>query len=109
MHELGIAHEVLDIVTESSGGARVRRIVLEVGRLTAVMPEALQFCFEVASRETVAEGAELQILEPRARARCRACGSEALLESAWDGCRCGSMDLEWLSGSELRVCEMEMA
>lgn len=62
MHELGIVMELLDVVTERSNGAKVARIVVEVGTLTAVMPEAMQFSFEVAREGTVAEDASLEIV-----------------------------------------------
>ena len=109
MHELAIAQGIVDIAVEASGGARVTRVVLEVGALTAVMPEALQFCFELASRDTVAEGARLDIVDRPARARCGSCGGERTLAWAGDGCPCGGMDVEWLSGQELKVREMEVA
>ena len=63
MHELGIAMEVVDIVTRRAAGARVRRVVLEVGKLTAVLPEALSFSFQLACEGTSAEGAELSIID----------------------------------------------
>ena len=71
MHELGIMMEVLDVVAQKSAGARVRRIRLEVGRLSAVLPDALRFCFDAAAAGTVAEGANLEIIEVPGRARCR--------------------------------------
>jgi len=63
MHELAIVNGIVDAVTERCGGDRIVRIVVEVGRLTAVMPDALRFCFEVAAQGTAAEGASLDILE----------------------------------------------
>ena len=109
MHELGIAEQILEIVAERSGGSRVTRVVLEVGALTAVLPDALRFCFDVASRDTVAEGARLDIVEQAARARCRACGAETEIVEPWGLCACGGADLHWLAGRELRIREMEVA
>ena len=63
MHELAIVSGIVDAVTERSGGDRIVRVVVEVGRLTAVLPDALRFCFEVVARGTAAEGASLDILE----------------------------------------------
>jgi len=63
MHELAIVHGIVDAVTERSGGDRIVRVVVEVGRLTAVLPVALRFCFEVVAQGTAAEGASLDILE----------------------------------------------
>jgi hydrogenase nickel incorporation protein HypA/HybF len=55
--------QVVEIVDARAGGARVKRVVLEVGDLTCVLPDALRFCFELATEGTVMEGAELAIVE----------------------------------------------
>jgi hydrogenase nickel incorporation protein HypA/HybF len=108
MHELGIAQQVIEIAAERSNGARISRIVLEVGRLAAVLPDALRFCFDAASEGTVAAGAELQIVEVPGVARCRKCGERVELERPYGRCCCGCTDLEWISGEELRIKEMEV-
>jgi hydrogenase nickel incorporation protein HypA/HybF len=109
MHELGIVQEVVEIATEASGGAKVTRIVLEVGKLSAVLPDALRFCFDLASQDTVVEGADLEIVEIPGRARCLACGGEVALDRPFGRCGCGGTDLEWLAGDELRIKAMEVA
>jgi hydrogenase nickel incorporation protein HypA/HybF len=108
MHELGIAMRVVELASESSGGSRVRRIVLEVGKLSAVLPDALRFCFDAAAEGTSAEGARLDIVEVPGLARCRACGGQVELSQPFGRCACGGSDLEWLSGEELRIKEMEV-
>jgi hydrogenase nickel incorporation protein HypA/HybF len=108
MHELGIVLDVLDIVAERSRGAKVVRVVLEIGKLTAVLPDAVRFCFDAAAADTVAAGARLEIVEVPGRAKCRACGAEVVLERPFGRCACGGSDLEWLSGDELKVREMEV-
>ena len=108
MHELGIVQEVIDLVTENARGARVKRVVLEIGKLTAVLPAAIRFSFDVCSADTAAEGAELEIVETPGRAQCRACGSELILEDPLGCCGCGSFDLAWVAGTELKVREVEL-
>ena len=108
MHELGIAQEIVAIVSEQSKGARVTRVVLEIGKLSAVLPDAIRFCFDLCSEGTVVEGAHLEILETPGRARCRQCSVELLLERPFGRCECGNTDLDWLSGEELRIKEMEV-
>ena len=109
MHEMGITLDILDIVRERAGDRRGRRVVIEIGKLSAVLPDAVRFCFDLAAEGTPAEGAVLEILEPPGRARCRACGNEVVLERPFGRCSCGSTDLEWISGEELKVREMEVA
>jgi len=108
MHELGITQEVIAIVSERAAGARVTRVLLEIGKLSAVLPDAVRFCFELCSEGTVLEGAQLEILETPGRARCRACGGEMILEQPFGRCACGASDLEWLSGEVLKIKEAEV-
>jgi hydrogenase nickel incorporation protein HypA/HybF len=109
MHELGITQEVVEIVCQRAGAARVQRIVLHIGKLSAVLPDAVRFCFPVCAEGTAAEGAELEIIEPVGQGRCRACGAHVPLERPLGQCGCGSTDLEWLSGDEIRITAMELA
>lgn len=109
MHELGIAEEIVAIVAARTAGGRVTRIVVEIGRLCAVMPEAMRFCFDLATEGTAAEGARLDIVEIPGLARCRACGGNVVLERPFGRCDCGGTDFEWLAGEELRIREIEMA
>lgn len=108
MHELGITQEIVALAAEHSGGARVRRVVLEIGKLAAVLPDAVRFCFDLCSEGTAVEGAELEIIETPGRARCRACGCEVTLDRPIGRCACGGTDLEWLAGQELRLKELEV-
>ncbi len=108
MHELGITQEVVAIVAECSGGAKVLRVVLEIGKLTAILPDAVRFCFGLCTEGTPVEGAELEIIEVPGKARCQSCGGEVLLERPFGRCQCGCTDLDWLLGEELRVKEIEV-
>ncbi len=109
MHELGITQEIVSIVSQRADGAKVARVVVEVGKLCAVLPDALAFCFELCAQGTALEGAMLEVVEIPGRAACRACGDEVVLERPFGRCACGSSDLQWLSGEELRIKEMELS
>jgi hydrogenase nickel incorporation protein HypA/HybF len=109
MHELGLTQEIVAVATERVRGAKVRRLVLEIGKLSAVLPDAIRFCFDLCAENTELEGATLEIVETPGRAKCRACGAELLLDRPFGRCACGNSDLEWLSGEELRITELEIA
>ena len=109
MHELGITQEIVALVEEHARGRKVARVVLEIGRLSAVLPDAIRFCFDLCAEGTVADSAELEIIETSGLARCRSCGGEVPLERPFGRCGCGCTDLEWLAGEELRVKELELA
>lgn len=109
MHELGITQEILQVVGDKAGDRKVKRIVLEIGKLSCVLPDAIRFCFDLCAEGTVAEGAELEILQPAGTGKCRLCGTEFPLEEVLGRCACGSTDIEWLAGEELRIKQMELA
>jgi hydrogenase nickel incorporation protein HypA/HybF len=109
MHELAIVEDVLVTVAEQCRGARVTRIVLEIGKLSLVLPDAVRFCFELASEDTIAEGAALEIVETPGLGRCRACGESVPLEGPLGRCGCGGTDLDWIAGEELRIKDVEVA
>jgi hydrogenase nickel incorporation protein HypA/HybF len=108
MHELAVTQEIVEIASERAQGARVKRIVVEIGKLSAVLPDAVRFCFEVVAEGSPVEGAELEILETPGSARCRACAGLVALDRPFGRCSCGSTDLKWLSGEELRVKTLEL-
>jgi len=91
-----------------AGTAKVVTIRIELGRLAGVAVEALRFCFEVCTRDTALDGAVLDIVEIRARARCRACGHEADIDTWCSSCQCGSFDRDVVSGQELRIKDLEV-
>lgn len=108
MHELAVTQEIVSILEERAAGRKVRRVVVEIGKLSAVLPDAVRFCFDLCAEGTVLEGALLEILEPQGRARCRVCGEAVALDRPFGRCGCGSTDLDWISGEELSVKEMEI-
>ncbi len=63
MHELGIVTQVVEIAAERTHGAKVKRLVLEIGRLSMVVPDSLRFCFDLATADTTLEHALLEIVE----------------------------------------------
>lgn len=108
MHELGIAAEIVDIAAARADGARVVKLTVEIGRLTAVLVDSVRFCFEAVSAGTLVEGATLEIVEVAGEGRCRACGVVSALERTLTECACGAWDFEWTKGHELRVREVEV-
>ena len=109
MHELSIASAIVEACDERAAGARVLRVRLEIGRLAAVLPDSLRFCFATCAQSTAVEGAALEITEIEGRAVCRDCGGAVELAAPVGCCDCGSFNLRIVAGEELRVKEMEIA
>jgi hydrogenase nickel incorporation protein HypA/HybF len=103
MHELGIARSIVAIVGEASKGKPVRRVTLEIGKLSGVMAEAIVFCFDAVARGTVVEGATLEILEIDGLARCEICCAEFRVPGLFAACVCGSRRLTHIAGEELNI------
>lgn len=108
MHELSIAESVVETITERTGDRAVRRVRLEVGRLSGVSADSLRFCFDVAAAGTGVDGAQLVIDEPPGRADCVTCGEQFLVEDRILLCACGSSDVRVLEGEELRIVSVEV-
>jgi hydrogenase nickel incorporation protein HypA/HybF len=109
MHELSIANGIVEICVARAGDARVTRVRLEIGQLSPVMPDAVRFCFDVCARNTVVEGAALEIVETPGRALCIDCDNEVALAQLVGRCGCGSANLRVIAGEELKIREMEIA
>jgi len=108
MHELALAESIVDAVCARSDGRPVRRVTVRIGALTAVVPDAMRFCFGLAVEGTAADGAELAIEERPGAAHCRACGLDVRLEHPILLCPCGSADLDVTGGRELQIVSMEV-
>ena len=109
MHELGITRNIVSIISEKAQGAKVTRVTLEIGKLSAVLPEAIRFCFDIVSQGTVLDGADLEIIETRGQGKCRTCGTTIQLEHLYGPCPCGSTDITLLNGQELLIKQMVTA
>lgn len=108
MHEMAITQSVVDAVCNRMGDTPVRRVCLEIGKLAGVVPDSVQFCFDLITAGTTLEGATLEILQPPGQARCRDCGAEFAMNDLLMLCECGSANRELLAGEELRIREVEV-
>lgn len=109
MHEMSLTYSVVEAICTHAAGRRVTRVNLEVGALTAVVPDAMRFCFDLATEGTVAEGAELHIDMPVGRAHCNTCDEDFDLPDLILLCRhCGSADVAVVSGRQLKIVSMEV-
>jgi hydrogenase nickel incorporation protein HypA/HybF len=60
VHELAVAQAIVAAAERHAEGRPVSVVGVRVGRLRQVVPEYLSFCFEVAAKETLCEGPELE-------------------------------------------------
>jgi len=108
MHELGITQNIVAIVTEKAGSQKVIRLKLQIGALSAIVPDAIRFCFDICTDGTPLKGATLEIEEVAGLGKCNICGQEMPLSVLAGTCECGSRDIKCVAGQELLIREMEV-
>jgi len=113
MHELSIATHIVDTLNTDLADRleRILAVRLDVGVLSGVVPDALQFAWDVACQGTRLEGSELQINEIAATAYCESCDAECTLSSiARLRCPvCGQWTPDIRSGEELQIRAVELS
>lgn len=112
MHEVSVMQSALDTaltLAQQEGAKTIQRVTLRVGELSGVVPDALRFAFDVVTRDTMAEGAELKIEEVPAACYCAACRREFAFADAGCCCPdCGRISRDIRRGRELSLAWMEV-
>ena len=114
MHELSIANNLVEIVTEhvhDAGADRVAAIHLQIGALSCVHQEALEFSFELVTQGTVLEGARLCMESLPVIIYCSSCNQEIELPGI-QSFRCPNCDTpsaDIRQGKEMDLVSIEVA
>lgn len=112
LHELSLTQNLIDIAERHArreGALSINSITVEIGALSGVIPEAVEFAFEACTNGTLAEGAKLAIQHVSGLGRCLECDQECRLEALTDPCpNCHSFSLEILRGQDMLLIEMEI-
>ncbi len=112
MHEMSLATEALHLIEDAArtqGFQHVRAIWLEIGQLAAVEKEALRFCFDAVTRDSIAEGARIEMIDIPGQGWCAQCADTVPVIALFDLCpRCGGHQIEITGGNEMRVKELEV-
>jgi hydrogenase nickel incorporation protein HypA/HybF len=111
MHEVSIMEEAVRMAVEaakSSDASRVLRLRLRVGTLSGAVPEAMRFAFDVVCRDTIAEGASLEIETVSAACWCATCGREFECADFVNECpHCHNLSGDLRRGRELEIGSVE--
>lgn len=109
---MSLCEGVLQILEEQARAQqfeRVKTVWLEVGALSSVEVEAMRFSFDVVMKDTLAEGATLEIIDVPGQAWCMQCMKPITLQQRFDPCGdCGSHQLQITGGEEMRIKELEV-
>ena len=108
MHELSIVVSLFDTLESQAREHKAKRIA-SVTLQSGVVPEFLREAFDMYKKGTVADEAELIIVQPTVKVRCRVCGAETEREDYILSCRsCGSPDIVLAAGGELFLEKLEL-
>lgn len=115
MHELPVIQSILDIVVkhaEMNNVSKVIKIYLKVGVLSDLEDEWMQQYFDYVAKESVAEGATLEIERIPAKMKCDACSFEFEPDMKKDKkivCpACGDEHCRLIAGKNYSVANMEV-
>lgn len=113
MHEVALASGIVDIACDAAkaeNAGPIRAVYLEIGELTCVQAESLEFAFRTVSQGTPAEGAKLHVVVIPVAARCLDCGATDPVEDPLVLLcgRCSSPRVQVARGRELKVKHIEV-
>jgi hydrogenase nickel incorporation protein HypA/HybF len=112
MHELALASEIVKSVAQlafENKAQKVTELRLELGVMSGIEKEVFDFCFDMAAKNTILEGAKLSVDEIPLKVRCQKCFSLSNPEVFNIICEnCQSNDVEILTGKELKILNMEV-
>ena len=113
MHELALMEELHRIALASAaaqGAERIHRVMVRVGRLSGVDPDALDFAFEVVMAGGIGQGATLELEVVPTQCRCGGCGQRFEPVDVIFACPiCGELSADVLRGRELELTGLELS
>lgn len=106
---MSIAEELLGIIRDSAEKAGIQKVVavnLRVGEFSSIMPESLEFAFQILSQGTITDGARINIDRVQAAFLCGRCGAQIGRDGS--SCpRCGSDEMRVVGGDKLEILSFE--
>ncbi len=114
MHELALMTSLVNRVceiAENENAKRVTDIYVKRGELSGVIPESLDFCFDVCVADTIAENANFHISDVSAKWSCNSCGNTITKvdDLSIPICtECGNHKLTFIEGREFQLDSIEI-
>jgi hydrogenase nickel incorporation protein HypA/HybF len=109
VHELSVCDAIVGTTLKRAEGRRVTHVTVRIGHLRQVVPDALQFGWEILTESTDLKGCALSIEQVPAAVTCQACGEETQLDLPILMCgSCESFDVTLLRGEEFLIVSMEV-
>jgi hydrogenase nickel incorporation protein HypA/HybF len=113
MHEMSVTESMLGVVLRHAHRNRAEKVTainMVLGEFSTVMPESVQFYFDIISKDTIAEGAALNFRRTKLIAKCEECGDEfEVVEYDFTCPGCKGEKSEIISGREFQVESIEIS
>ncbi len=103
--------QIAEAAARKAGASQVTVVYLRVGALSAVVPDALRFSFDIVADGTILAGARLEIEELPVRVFCEYCVAEADLPNPQIFCcpTCQRPTGRMVQGRELDLVSLEVS
>lgn len=112
MHELGVTESIAGIVlrhANMNGARRVLKVNIKLGELTGIVDHYVNFYWDMVTKDTIAQGAELNFIKVPVVAYCQRCREEFRVQEYDLTCpRCGDLASDLISGKEFMVESIEI-
>ncbi len=112
MHEISICEGILQALEAEAikqSFSKIKTVILEIGDLSSIELDALNFGFDVVTKNSIADGARLEIIRIPGAAWCMKCSKNVYIKRRFDECPdCGSYQLQITGGEEMRIKELEV-
>jgi len=107
MHEFSIALNIVEIATETAKAnhaEKVNEIEVDIGDMSGVIYEALEFALQSAIKGTMLENSRFKLNRIKAKAVCLDCRHDFEPEDYLSACgNCGSFNIQIVRGREMKV------
>ena len=122
MHEFGVSQEIAKVVlhhAEEQNAAKVLRVEIEIGELSFLNPEQIEFWVKISFEKTIADEAEINIEITKPQVSCADCGYLGelrieedpmyhVLSPSFSCPKCNSSKIEIEKGRECLIKRIEM-
>lgn len=110
MHELTVTESILEIaLRHAKASQRITGIYLVIGRLSSVIDDSVRFYWDIVSKDTIAEGAQLHFRRNPAELLCQECGLRYSPPEGELTCPgCGSANVRVVAGEEFYMEAIEV-
>lgn len=112
MHELSVAQNIIEIVKENvpeKDLRNVKTISLEVGEFSGIIPDSLEYCFDVIKADASLGNSKMEIKKIPFVLFCDDCKSETTNNMGIRFCeKCNSSNTRIISGTDMQIINVEL-